>query len=337
MIFLIRALCLILCIALGVGFFYDTLHTVFVTNLIFNGFIAGAWLVGLAYLFTEFYRLFYEEKRFGNASSLPVNALLFPILQLKTRSCVSSDLISSALENVRRRLEDRVQMARYIASSLIFLGLLGTLWGLSETIVQIADVIGHLPTSSPEDTFFSLLKDQLKKPLSGMGIAFGSSLFGLSGSLTLSFIELQLSKAQEALCYRIEAWTSQLQEQTSVSAGTVSSGDSRPRKPIETEDLYAALMMLNEKTNQWIELMKAQHGLLGKWIDEQSDMRHTLEGLRKKMHDFSLSGDEVAKGYLNQISVTCRELLKRLTVDQGGITETLRQEIKGLAEVLDRK
>jgi hypothetical protein len=272
---------------------------------------------------------------------------------------LTAEAASYVLKSCRTRLQARAQGVRYLASALIFLGLLGTLWGLSETIILISKGLSDLPQQVAEERFFSLIKDHLSKPLLGMGVAFSSSLFGLSGSLTLTFIELQLEKAQDSFYYKMEEWVGAITKTgPSLQGGLKSSGldthtltaflsqwmegaDKLQRLYLTYEkrqqDFYTALMGLTEKTNQLGDLMKAQHAILNKWADEQTHTRHTLEAVGKKMHDISIKGDEPLKEYLNQLSVTCREILKKISYDQGEVADVIRSEVKVLGQILGRK
>ena len=95
---------------------------------------------------------------------------------------------------------------------LIFLGLLGTFWGLLETVSSVGDVIAGLSVQGDASVVFDDLKRGLGEPLSGMGIAFSSSLFGLSGSLILGFLDLQTGQAQNAFYTDLEDWMSTITE-----------------------------------------------------------------------------------------------------------------------------
>ncbi len=107
------------------------------------------------------------------------------------------------------RLDEDRDMGRYLTSLLIFLGLLGTFWGLLQTVSAVADTIRGLDVSSSNTgVIFEDLKAGLAAPLNGMGTAFSSSLFGLAGSLVLGFLDLQAGQAQSMFYNDLEDWLS---------------------------------------------------------------------------------------------------------------------------------
>jgi len=124
------------------------------------------------------------------------------------------------LDGIAMRLDERRELARYIIGLLIFLGLLGTFWGLLQTISSVADAISGLQVTAGDPLqMFAKLKGSIEGPLTGMSTAFGASLFGLSGSLVLGFLELQASQAQGRFHIELEEW---LARATSLSSGSLS-------------------------------------------------------------------------------------------------------------------
>jgi hypothetical protein len=123
----------------------------------------------------------------------------------------------SMLDSIASRLDEARDLSRYLVSLLIFLGLLGTFWGLLETVTSIGDAIKALDISSTQSsTVFEELKTGLQSPLSGMGLAFSASLFGLAGSLILGFLDLQAAQAQNRFYNDLENWLSSI---TDIEAG----------------------------------------------------------------------------------------------------------------------
>ncbi len=126
------------------------------------------------------------------------------------------------LDGIATRLDERRELARYIIGLLIFLGLLGTFWGLLQTIGAVADAINSLQVSAGDAAqMFAKLKGSIEGPLVGMSTAFGASLFGLSGSLVLGFLELQASQAQGRFHIELEEW---LARATSLSSAGLPGG-----------------------------------------------------------------------------------------------------------------
>ena len=120
---------------------------------------------------------------------------------------LSGESSRAILESIGTRIDEGRDMGRYIMNLLVFLGLLGTFWGLLETVNAVADTINGLAaTSGPAEDAVQQLIVNLQKPLSGMGTAFSSSLFGLGGSLIIGFLDLQASQAQNRFYTDVEEW-----------------------------------------------------------------------------------------------------------------------------------
>ena len=110
------------------------------------------------------------------------------------------------LDSLANRLDEARDMSRYLTGLLVFLGLLGTFWGLIETVGSVGSIINNLNVGGDADSVFNALKEGLAAPLGGMGISFSSSLFGLAGSLILGFLDLQTSQAQNRFYTNLEDW-----------------------------------------------------------------------------------------------------------------------------------
>ena len=136
----------------------------------------------------------------------------------------------AVLDGIATRLDERRELARYMIGLLIFLGLLGTFWGLLQTIGAVADAINGLQVTAGDAVqMFAKLKGSIEGPLKGMSTAFGASLFGLSGSLVLGFLELQASQAQGRFHIELEEW---LARATSLSSGGLPAGRAGRARPM---------------------------------------------------------------------------------------------------------
>jgi hypothetical protein len=125
----------------------------------------------------------------------------------RDRFHLSALSLQTVLEGIRGKLDEAREISRYMVGLLIFLGLLGTFWGLLQTIGEVADIIGALEVGAEDmRTFFENLKQGLREPLSGMGTAFSSSLLGLGGSLILGFLDIQAGHAQNRFFNEMEEW-----------------------------------------------------------------------------------------------------------------------------------
>jgi hypothetical protein len=157
----------------------------------------------------------------GEASELPQPILLGPMASLlgdgSGRTVLTPTTMRSLLDSLASRLDESRDLLRYLVGLLIFLGLLGTFWGLLETVTSVGDAIRNLDVSSAQsNSMFEELKTGLQRPLAGMGISFSSSLFGLAGSLVLGFMDLKASQAQNRFYHNFEDWLSTI---TDVQAG----------------------------------------------------------------------------------------------------------------------
>ena len=131
---------------------------------------------------------------------------------------LSTPSLRSILDSVYLRLEESRDLSRYLVGLAIFLGLLGTFWGLLVTIHSVAEIIGSLGVGSDPVATFNQLKENLKQPLSGMSTSFSTSLFGLASSLVLGFLDLQAGHAQNRFYNELEEWLSGM---TRLSSGSL--------------------------------------------------------------------------------------------------------------------
>jgi hypothetical protein len=218
-IFLVRMVVFLILVALLAVLLYRQIWSAFLANPTLNGVILVALLVGIVMSIRQVLRLF-PEVRWVNSFRLadpglsvsrpPV--LLAPMAALLGdrigRMAISQATMRGILDSIGTRLDEARDVARYLTGLLVFLGLLGTFWGLLETIGAIGRVIQTLEVGSDASRIFEDLKAGLAAPLGGMGIAFSSSLFGLAGSLILGFLDLQAGQAQNRFYTDLEDWLS---------------------------------------------------------------------------------------------------------------------------------
>jgi hypothetical protein len=198
---------------------YKQIWTAFLANPGLNGLIVGVLVIGILLAFRQVIRLF-PEVAWVNGFRLadpgiavdrpPV--LLAPMASIlgdrMGRMAISTPLMRGILDSIATRLDEARDLSRYLTGLLIFLGLLGTFWGLIETVTSVGNVIGNLKVGGEAGQMFETLKEGLAAPLGGMGISFSSSLFGLAGSLVLGFLDLQTSQAQNRFYTDLEDWLS---------------------------------------------------------------------------------------------------------------------------------
>ncbi len=140
------------------------------------------------------------------------------------------------LDSIGTRMDEGREFGRYMANLLVFLGLLGTFWGLLQTITAVGDTINGLASTGSSQDAVAQLITNLQKPLSGMGTAFSSSLFGLAGSLVVGFLDIQAGQAQNRFYSDLEDWLSGISETTSSTASSRSNYAAG-----ESDDVLSAL------------------------------------------------------------------------------------------------
>src|SRR5437660_336074 len=218
-LFLVRMLVFLVLCALVVVVLYRQIWTAFLANPGLNALIIGVLGIGIALAFRQVIRLF-PEVNWVNGFRLadpglaverpPV--LLAPMAAILGerigRMAISSQMMRGILDSIATRLDEARDLSRYMTGLLIFLGLLGTFWGLIETVGSVGKVIEGLKVGGDAGAIFDSLKEGLAAPLAGMGISFSSSLFGLAGSLVLGFLDLQTSQAQKRFYTDLEDWLS---------------------------------------------------------------------------------------------------------------------------------
>lgn len=218
-IFLIRMLVFVLLCGALAAVLYRQIWAAFLNNPGLNGVIFGVLFIGIIFAFRQVSRLL-PEVEWVNSFRLvdpglevrQAPVLLAPMATLLGdrigRMAISQMTMRGILESIGTRLDEARDLLRYLTGLLIFLGLLGTFWGLLETVSSIAHVISSLDVGPDSGSILENMKSGLAAPLAGMGISFSSSLFGLAGSLVLGFLDLQAGQAQNRFYTDLEDWLS---------------------------------------------------------------------------------------------------------------------------------
>ncbi|MCJ9673880.1 MULTISPECIES: flagellar motor protein MotA [unclassified Neorhizobium] len=293
----------------------------FQTNPGLNGLILGVLLIGVILVFNQVIALMPEVRWFnsfraaGSADKVGREPrLLAPMRTLigsRRKMALSTNAFRSILDTIGTRLDESRDTSRYLIGLLVFLGLLGTFWGLIQTIGSISNVIGALdPSSGSSNDVLAAIKSGLAQPLAGMGTAFSSSLLGLSGSLILGFLDLQAGRAQNRFYTELENWLSSVTDLGSdmppVVAETLASGSSEDLRAL-TEQLRAlasaqtkgpvdahqnerslsAMANLAEGIQGLVKNMRNEQQMLRDWIEAQQEeskaLRRTLDRLSDKI------------------------------------------------------
>lgn len=312
-----------------VGFLALILHEQFIvsfmTNPGLNALIVGVLFLGIIYSFRQVVRL-YPEIRWVNAyrisdpglsiSHQPV--LLAPMAtMLRERTgtlSLSTASMRAIMDSIGARLDEARDTGRYLVGLLVFLGLLGTFWGLLETIQAVGRSIASLNSSSSESVaVFDELKSGLAAPLKGMGTAFSSSLLGLSGSLVLGFLELQASHAHNRFYNELEEWLSGITELTPGDSGSsdlaarqLTSAVYEMRRAVEelaarladrpvipgadggggggvAASSDAGVRDLAQGVNQLVAQMRAEQKVVREWVDEQANQQAEVSSALKDL------------------------------------------------------
>src|SRR2546421_13123635 len=218
-IFLVRMMVFLILCALVIVVLHKQITVAFMSNPGLNALILAVMFIGILLAFRQVIRLF-PEVRWVNGFRLadPGLAVARPPVLLAPmatilgeragRMAISSQIMRGLLDSIATRLDEARDISRYMTGLLVFLGLLGTFWGLIETVGSVGGVIEGLKVGGDSGSLFDTLKEGLAAPLGGMGISFSSSLFGLAGSLVLGFLDLQMSQAQNRFYTDLEDWLS---------------------------------------------------------------------------------------------------------------------------------
>ena len=306
-IFLVRMVVFLTVCALVVVVFYKQIWTAFLANPVVNALIIGVLIFGIALAFQRVIRLFPEIDWVngfrladpGLAVERPP-VLLAPMAVLLRdrvgRMAISAQVMRGILDSIASRLDEARDTSRYMTGLLIFLGLLGTFWGLIETMTSVGSVINSLKPAGDAGAIFESLKEGLAAPLGGIGIAFSASLFGLAGSLVLGFLDLQMSQAQNRFYTELEDWLSTTVRDLGVgsdaavavpAAGAVS-GDLRTaierlREAIteggSTRATTTAMANLAEAIQGLVHHMRSEQQMIRDWVDSQAQQHREVRRL----------------------------------------------------------
>ena len=302
-IFLVRMLVFLILCALIVVVLHKQILVAFLANPGLNALIIGVLLIGILLAFRQVIRL-YPEVAWVNSfriadPGLAVDrppVLLAPMATIlgdrMGRMAMSAQLMRGLLDSIATRLDEARDISRYMTGLLVFLGLLGTFWGLIETVSSVGRVIQGLSIGGDAGSMLDALKEGLAAPLSGMGISFSSSLFGLAGSLVLGFLDLQSSQAQNRFYIDLEDWLSTTVHDLSTEPGIPVGGE--VRSAIEKlrdavadagsgKAATAAMANLAEAIQGLVHHMRTEQQMIRDWVDSQAeqhrDIRRLLEVL----------------------------------------------------------
>ena len=301
-IFLFRMLVFLVLCSLLLVVLYKQIWVAFLANPGLNALIVGVLAIGIVLAFRQVIRLYPEISWVNHFRisdpGLAIDrrpALLAPMAAMLSnrsgRMTISQQTMRHLLDSIATRLDEARDLSRYMTGLLVFLGLLGTFWGLIETVGSVGKVIEGLKVGGDAGSVFDTLKEGLAAPLGGMGISFSSSLFGLAGSLILGFLDLQSSQAQNRFYTDLEDWLAEtVQEYAGDGHGM--NGDLNPaldKLRAAVEDMGSnrasttAMANLAEAIQGLVHHMRTEQQMIREWADGQGEQNKEIKALLERL------------------------------------------------------
>ncbi len=363
--FLVRMVIFLAAVLVVTAFLLPQIINAFGANPWLNGMILGVLLFGIVFIVRQVLLIapevaWLEGFQRGQATSGNPPKLLAPMVAMlgerRGRLSLSALATRSILDGIQARLDESQEISRYLIGLLVFLGLLGTFWGLLLTVASVGDAVGSLSVGGTDVTqLFSQLKSGLERPLAGMGTAFSSSLFGLSGSLVLGFLELQAGQANNRFFQDLEEWLSGV---TRLGSGGPA-GDSEQPVPAYIQALLeqtadglenlqrtlargeegrmqanSNLLALTERLTTLTDQMRANQNLMVRLAENQMELRPTLARFIEMVSDGMGGLDEATRTHIRNLDVYLQRLLDEIGQGRQQSTQEIRSEIKLLARTI---
>jgi len=339
----------------------DKLFAAFLSNPYFNSGILVTLTFGVAAAYRQISRIDRSVlwiQGFKGSTQLPSDPpfLLVPLASVLQKNdampYINATSLRAMLDGVFTRVDESRDLSRYLMNVLILLGLLGTFWGLLQTVSGIGTVIGGLSVGEGDlKTVFDGFKDGLRKPLLGMGISFSASLFGLASSLILGFLDLQTGRAQNVFCSELEEW---LGRRSSISESLLQHGSAT--SPAYQEALVSTLSEQLERLQKTMRLshenqlaeqshlrslaetvsalndnVKSQHMLLSKLTQLQTETTPALSQLTEVIVTSNASRVEE---HVRSVDISLKEISQKLSNSAETQTSELRDELRTIAKIL---
>jgi hypothetical protein len=369
--FILRMLLFVMLVAALAAALGRPLFIAFMGNRVVNGVILAILVAGIIYIFRQVLLLRPEidwiesfRQKVAGGDLMRVSRrpprLLAPMARMLSsrrdgRVSLSATSLQTLLDGISARLGETRETSRYLIGVLIFLGLLGTFYGLLETVRSVGGVIGALNVGASDvSRAFAALKSGLQSPLAGMGTAFSSSLFGLAGSLVLGFLDLQAGQAQNRFYNELEEW---LSTYTRLSGGGLGDGGDASvpayiqalleqtadslenlqrilsRSEESRIDANMTLAGLNDRLAVLGEQMKAGQLLLVRLAENQLELKPSLTRLAT-LGESSLGQEDLLRGHLRNIEGFIARLSEDLAHGRAQTVQEVRNEIRILARTI---
>ena len=330
-----RMLFLLIIVAILIAFLFKPLKEAFEGNTALNSVIISTFFLGTLFSFRQTFRLSKEAKWLKfikrKDSLMPANIalkvkpiLLAPVAAVlsenrKDNPSLSANSLGTILDGVSSRLDESREILRYMIGLLVFLGLLGTFWGLLQTISSVSAVINTIDfnissISNNGNSLFLDIQKGLSAPLSGMSTAFSSSLFGLAGSLVLGFLDLQVGQASNRFFNELEDWLSQMAIFTTSETGNTGLSEAA------VESLAIVAKRANQNENEKLRI-----------TENITDLTIVLNRLVEKLDedrsvkDHLITISSVLKNLGEQNSDKISELQSNLTIELRAISKQLSE------------
>ncbi|MDO9709604.1 flagellar motor protein MotA [Paracraurococcus lichenis] len=366
--YLWRMLGFLAAVAVVAALLSPQLTTAFGSNPVLNGLILFVLLVGVTWNLRQVLLLrpevawleHFRSPRIG-APAMAAPRLLGPMASMfsarrSDRLSLSAPAMRSVLDGIASRLDEGRELSRYMTGLLIFLGLLGTFWGLLLTIGSVSEVIGGMSVGSGDlNQLFNQLKTGLAQPLKGMGTAFSSSMLGLAGALVLGFLDLTAGQAQNRFYNELEEWLAGI---TRLSSGVLGDmGGEGGNVPAYVQALLEqtaenleglqrilargeegraqtaqAMTVLAERLAVLTDQMRASQTLMLRVAEQQAALGPALSRLAEAQSAAPV--DEVVRGHLRNTEIYLSRLLEEMVNGRAQSTAELRSEIKLVARTI---
>lgn len=339
----------------------------FLANPVLNGVIGFLLGVGIIYSLRTVWALKPEiawlESFRGDLARPPEEfgprqpVLLAPMARMlgerRGHLTLTAQGMTSLLDGISSRLSESREIGRYLIGLLVFLGLLGTFWGLLTTIGSVGLVIETLAVDQDGQLALALdaLREGLRAPLAGMGTAFSSSLFGLAGSLILGFLELQASQAQNRFYNDVEDWLSSTTRLAgsfegegggaylqALAAQTAENLDRLTNSMAATEDnrrqLNLALLNLSDRMGALNDHLRNQQSAIGQIAKTQADLEPMIERLAGAIGTEGFGLDDATRDHIRSLDVKLTALVEAHPGNQRAMVDELRSEIRSVSRTI---
>ena len=349
-------------LGLAVAALIEPLSEAFLSNPVFNAVIVGVFVVGVLVGFRQVAALSTEvswvnrvRSRRKRGSSRP--RLLISLDKMFAQHgdepvSLSPPSLRAVLDSVRLRLDESRDVSRYTIGLLIFLGLLGTFWGLLDTVSAVGRMISDLNAGGGENgVLFGSLLAGLDKPLAGMGTAFSSSLFGLAGSLVLGFLDLQVGHAQNRFFNELEDWLTgmtrmsglqmhaegQLSDPTYIHAMLEQTAEtldklqrSIMRDDVQRRQVGEQIQGLGEKLAVFVDQSHDEQRLMAMLSKGQSELAPVLSRLVEQQSD----SESALHTHVRNLDINIKRLADNLSGSREQLSDDIRDELRLIARAL---